>query len=604
LRSDLLTSPLATIDGSAAVPSTVDVFVNSSRAYSNQVGSGPFQIANLPVMSGPGTVRVVLRDALGRETVSEAVYYSSPMLLAPGLMDYSLEAGFPRRSYGLVSNDYSDDPFASGSIRYGYTDRLTLEGHTELGANLLNAGSGMAFGLGPLGIASLSLAARRYDPDRCAGSAAGCGIETGLQAGAGIELGLGDWRVQARTLRTFGGYADIASVTSSENLLEKGYYPYLYAPSVTIDQFSLGIPLWDYSHVNLNFTRTVDTEDEMRRIISLSHSRRAFANATFSVSGYYDLDDDENAGLFAGLHFSLSDDIHASTGYAGDDDGSSFTASIAKPERSEIGSYGWRVQVQEGGSQYRSAAVSYRTRPARLEAGIRQHSGDVETHAQAEGAVAMLDGHAFFANRIDDAFAVVDTGKPDIRVFHENRPIGVTDEDGILFVPGLRAWQPNRLSIDPANFPVTAEIVNTKKTVVPRDRDRLRMSLHRGRIGWRKWRNTADAAHQRDGDSELQSVSGCFTHNSLGIRQRSHIGKSTARCSSRAHTGYRPRYADDLRARVWRPDRHYSGYLSIEFCRRGNKHSLWSAVGSRRLHGFANRSRPIDDRPIHGSSDG
>jgi outer membrane usher protein len=432
--------------------------------------------------------------------VSEAVYYSSPMLLAPGLMDYSLEAGFPRRSYGLVSNDYSDDPFASGSIRYGYTDRLTLEGHTELGANLLNAGSGMAFGLGPLGIASLSLAASRYDPDRCAGSAAGCGIETGLQAGAGIELGLGDWRVQARTLRTFGGYADVASVTSTENLLEKGYYPYLYAPSVTIDQLSLGIPLWDYSHINLNFTRTVDTEDEMRRIISLSHSRRAFANATFSVSGYYDLDDDENAGLFAGLHFSLTDDIHASTGYAGDDDGSSFTASIAKPERSEIGSYGWRVQAQEGGSQYRSAAVSYRTRPARLEAGIRQHSDDVETHAQAEGAVAMLDGHAFFANRIDDAFAVVDTGEPDIRVFHENRPIGVTDEDGILFVPGLRAWQPNRLSIDPANFPVTAEIVNTKKTVVPRGQSGITVAFRAQEI------NDAALVSFQDADGEYLPV--------------------------------------------------------------------------------------------------
>ena len=44
-------------------------------------------------MSGSGTARVVLRDASGRETVTNLPFYVSFKMLAPGLFDFSLEAG-------------------------------------------------------------------------------------------------------------------------------------------------------------------------------------------------------------------------------------------------------------------------------------------------------------------------------------------------------------------------------------------------------------------------------------------------------------------------------------------------------------------------------
>ncbi len=471
LRHDLITSPASVIAGTAAVPSTVDVFVNSARAYSGQVDSGPFQIVNLPAASGPGNVQVVIRDTLGRETVTSASYYVSPMLLAPGLLDFSVEAGYPRRSYGLVSDDYSGDPFLSGSARYGVSDRVTVEGHSEIGPSLLNAGAGLVFGLGPIGLASMSLAGSRFLPGDCLEAANDCGAMHGLKFGLSVEASIADWRIYARTLRTLGDYADIASVTASNTYDDEGYYPYLYAPAVTLDQLSISAPLpWDRTHVNLNLTHTLDIANDRKLILGLSHSRPAFQNGTFSVSAYHDIENPDNTGIFAGLYFTLGSNISASAGFAGSHDGYGISSSLAKPETAENGSYGWRLRSQEGASSYRSAYASYRAEAVRVEAGAAERSGRTEFHAQAEGAVAVLGGDVFLANRIDDSFAVVDATAPNVKVLHENRVIGVTGADGKVLVPSLRSWQPNVISIDPVDLPLNAGIAETGQTVTPAGR--------------------------------------------------------------------------------------------------------------------------------------
>ncbi|HZA01036.1 MAG TPA: fimbrial biogenesis outer membrane usher protein, partial [Hyphomicrobiaceae bacterium] len=48
IRPDLVTLPLPSITGSAAVPSTVDIYVGNAKAYSHEVAAGPYAITNLP----------------------------------------------------------------------------------------------------------------------------------------------------------------------------------------------------------------------------------------------------------------------------------------------------------------------------------------------------------------------------------------------------------------------------------------------------------------------------------------------------------------------------------------------------------------------------
>jgi outer membrane usher protein FimD/PapC len=83
MRPDLITFPVPSISGSAAVPSTVDVLVNGSTVRSGSVAPGPFEVPQVPVISGAGTVTTTVTDALGRQVTTELPFYASPVLLAP-----------------------------------------------------------------------------------------------------------------------------------------------------------------------------------------------------------------------------------------------------------------------------------------------------------------------------------------------------------------------------------------------------------------------------------------------------------------------------------------------------------------------------------------
>jgi outer membrane usher protein len=98
--------------------------------------------------------------------------------------------------------------------------------------------------------------------------------------------------------------------------------------------------------------------------------------------------------------------------------------------------------------------------------------------AEVDGAIATTGGGVFLANRVNDAFAVVDTGVPGVGVFYENRPVGTTDSGGRLLIPGLRSYQSNKIAIDTGNLPVDADIVASQDVVAPADRSGALVKFH------------------------------------------------------------------------------------------------------------------------------
>ena len=83
----------------------------------------------------------MVRDVLGAEVVIAQPFFTSVQLLAPGLNDWSVEAGAVRENLGLTDADYGHR-FGSGTWRRGLTDRVTLEGHGEWTRDHANWGAG------------------------------------------------------------------------------------------------------------------------------------------------------------------------------------------------------------------------------------------------------------------------------------------------------------------------------------------------------------------------------------------------------------------------------------------------------------------------------
>src|ERR1035438_99944 len=77
MRPDLVTFPLPSISGTAAVPSTVDVLANGNLVVASQVAAGPFEVPQLPVVSGAGTISMTVTNALGQQVTMTELFYAS-----------------------------------------------------------------------------------------------------------------------------------------------------------------------------------------------------------------------------------------------------------------------------------------------------------------------------------------------------------------------------------------------------------------------------------------------------------------------------------------------------------------------------------------------
>jgi outer membrane usher protein len=458
MRSDLVTAPLPSFSGSAAVPSTLDVYLNNTKTYTQEVPSGPFQVNNLPLVSG-GEARLVLRDASGREVETTLPFYTSPQMMHEGLTYFSMETGFPRIHYGTESDNYVAKEFASMSVRHGLADWLTLEGHAEEVSGLYNGGAGLLVRTGNFGMLSAAASGSSYD---------GHG---GMQSYFAFETKLFGVTLAASSTRTFQSYNDLASVTAplanwiaalGASLTNSA------APPKAIDRVTVGFRLPDSSSLGLTFVHLEPDSGAASNIVSAAWSRPLFGRAQTFVTAFADVSNHRNYGAFAGISTPFGDGGTVSTGATSSASGTSITTDASRPLPSQVGNYGWRVRDSEGAVTDRSAAASYRASSGLIQVGVEQSQGNaVQGTAQIEGAIASIGGGVFFANRIDDSFAVVDTGTPGVPVFNENRPIGETNSSGQLLVPNLRAYGNNKLSIDPKVLGVNDEVETTESIIAP-----------------------------------------------------------------------------------------------------------------------------------------
>jgi outer membrane usher protein len=445
-RPDFVTAPLPSFEGNAAVPSTVEVFVNNIKTHSQEVPEGPFQLDNLPVVSGAGIARIVVRDAQGREVVTEQPFYSPSELLAAGLTDYSVEAGLARLNQGTRSFDYDDALVASGSLRYGLTDWLTIEGHGEAGSGLVNGGAGVVVNGGMLGTFSLAASASHH------AEAMGALIH------AGWELRKGNFAATASTIRKFGDYADLADATAEESY-----------SSVTVraaDQISVGYSFPGLgASLGASFIHTEQEEENHANLVTATFSQQLPLDISFFASGYMNIEDRDQMGAFAGLSIPLGKTYSSAAGVNMQNGYAQASTTLMKAAKDKPGGAGWRIEYADGEYRRVAASASYLATKNHLQGNAYLIGEEVDANIYADGGIALADGGLYLSRRIHDGFAIVDAGAPGVEVYSQNQLVGRTGKSGKILAPGLIAYRKNVIRIDTNNLPINAEIPETQKEV-------------------------------------------------------------------------------------------------------------------------------------------
>ncbi len=440
-------TPTPSFLGEAVVPSNVELYVDGLRQYNGEVPVGPFQLAAQPGINGTGNAQVVITDAYGRMRTLDFAFYGTRQLLAKGLSDWSLGVGRMRRGYGIRSFAYETPTIASGTWRYGASNRFTAELHAEGGGGVGNVGAGGWWLLGQAGVVNASYArSRLHDLD-------------GGQWALGYSWNNRRVNVNASTRRTHGHYRDLGAL---QNAL---------APDVT-DQLTVGVDLQRAGSFSASYLRLSYPDGEDNRYASLFWNKRFSDRVSSYLSFNQNLSQREDRSIYLSVSISLGSTRQAGVSAQRNGDRNLYAVDLSQPVPGDgsQGGYGWRLQARDGdGGAGGLAEVGWLNRVGRYSLGLARQGDASFGYANAGGSLVWMDGHLFAAREVPDAFAVVSTdGFAGIPVRLENRPIGVTDRNGLLLVTPLQSWQRNRLSIDTLDLPANMRAERVDAWVTPR----------------------------------------------------------------------------------------------------------------------------------------
>jgi len=440
-QPSLISFPLPGISGEAALPSTVDLYVDSALRMRRQVPSGPFSIQDLPVPSGQGDARIVVRDMLGREQIITQPFNTNSQLLKQGLHNYSYEVGFVRRNFGIDSNNYGR-LVAVGTHRLGLTEQFTGEVHGEFLGNQQTLGLGGVLTLPSAGVLSGSFAASHSDK------------------GMGGLLGLG-FRRQSRSF-SFGVNTQIAS----QRFVKLGMQPEALAPR-HISQAFVNLSTTDYGAFSARYTQQAFYDQEDKTIVSGSYARKIGSLGNLSMSMMRFLSG--NAETVVSLNFSmlLGNRTNANI------------STTAKPGREQAqlqlgrsvpagNGVGYRLVAGAGDSDARQAELNMQNQVGNYSLGASQTNGQTAFRGSANGGIAFLGGSAFLSRRITDSFAVVKVpGYSGVGIYADNQLVARTDTNGSALLPRLRPYQKNTVRIEQADLPMDAQIDAVQLDAVP-----------------------------------------------------------------------------------------------------------------------------------------
>lgn len=447
-RPGFLSFPLPSMAGTATLPSTVDVFINNTQRYQGQVGAGPFDLTNVPIVTGQGQVKMVVRDLLGREQVVSSPYYVSSALLKPGLHAFSVEAGVTREDYGVASDHYGK-PLVTGTDRLGVTDRFTREYRAELQPDQQTVGASGSWLLPWGGTTSTSLAASHRKPQGDGLPAVGAMLITGIERQASGWSGSLQWREATRGFTQLGQPAKLSATRSVSASLGTQWAGLSWGGSMALQSGGV-LPMQRVAtlHVGRSLGRAGQVD-----VLAVNTSG---TRPSTSVGLMWSIALDDRTGASVSV---TRGETGAPTRIA------SQVQHNAAPGDSSLA---WLLNVDHGGTDRQAAEATWNGTVATLRGGVGRSGDQQEVRLGASGGVAWVGDSLHAARRIDGSFASVKVGEyANVRVLQDNHVVATTDQHGRAFISGLRANESNRIGVEASDLPFGALVDGLEVKLTP-----------------------------------------------------------------------------------------------------------------------------------------
>jgi outer membrane usher protein len=437
--------PTIAANGQAALPSTVDVFVNNALVAQRPVPPGPFSFTNIPTITGGGNVQLVVRDLFGREQVITQPFYASSTLLRAGLSQYSYEAGFERNRFGAESFDYGRG-LVSATYRHGLSDQLTGEVHGESMRDKTAVGFAADYLITDIGVVNGAAAVSRSADGRA-----------GQLFGLGFERQAGSWSVTAQSQWTTSDFRQIGLSADSP------------LPRVQTTA-SFGYQAGPLGSVNLSYvSRSSYVAPELKILslaytLSLSFGTLSFvANKTYGSEGGVALSTTFSVPFGTRDAASISHDVVRNNASGTTTHDTLFTYQRNLPAGD---GYGYRLSAHAHDDIQASGTLQNEF--GTYTADITHFQGHAAARVEVAGGLGYMDGYAFASRQITDSFGIVRVDDyPGVGVLLDNQLVGTTDKRGYAMLPRLRPYDINPISIAQDDLPMDAQVDRLKIEAVP-----------------------------------------------------------------------------------------------------------------------------------------
>jgi outer membrane usher protein len=435
-RDGFITSPEASVLGTAALPSTVDVYVNNVLTATQTVDPGVFRIDNLPQVDGQGNVQLVVHDLLGRSVMIDRSYFGASALLKPGLDDYELDAGISRADYG-EDGSYRDALF-SATERHGFDDRFTGEVHAEASNQLVQSSAVGTWLVPTIGNLSFGAAVARSP------------------AGFGTEVLLGD---QVSNLRYNYGFSLRAR---SPNYTDLGVATDGNASASLAA--NVGFHVGAHSSLAFTYAATSSGGNPIEHVFTTSFGG-SLGPIQIAINAVNPL------GAGSGRYFSLNlltlvgrNSISATQNYQS---GSSTPSIAIQHGATSTYAPSYALTATGGPQPYLETRVTGAQPAFDYQAAFSSDLEENETELDLRGAIASVGGHVFATRSIEESYGLVELGLPGVNVYVNNALVGRTNAAGLALVPDLQAYHANAISIDPDSLPLATNVADVKVYAAP-----------------------------------------------------------------------------------------------------------------------------------------
>lgn len=478
-----ITYPLPTLYGTTANPSSIQVLVNGLPRAMQNVPSGAFSIANVPLYPGADHVQLLITDASGNQRVIDARLYESPMLLKRGLSSHAIEIGFPRDSTNVLGERY-EAGFASATYRRGVNDHLTAGAHAELLIGNRRSISGEAlYSLGNAGVVTLGFG--KSGGPRADGTKVVYGYDYSNQRfgfGFTAEHDSAQWTDISRSFADPKTHA--RTRIAGRATVRLGNRSSLSASTLYSDTASYfdgnGIPvLSTYANIPTHLT-------SFSYVRSFGHNRFLAQYYTTTALGIRTWGASTQLLVMLGSGLRKAEDS-LQTDAQVQNNTSTETATFTHVA-TELGhvSYAGGIGLSSTGKDVLASATD-RLPFADVYATVDDgNTNGFRWDARIDGSVVFGAHHAFASEPITTSYGIVSMpGSPHARIYRNGALVGRLDDRGTLLVPDLFPYRYNEITVDQRDLPIDAH-VDGKTKFIPLNRGgaliRLRTHIERSAL--------------------------------------------------------------------------------------------------------------------------